>query len=615
MGLSASQARLLSITARLTHNETESQLITNSKLRLSDKSAEASEDYIEALNSTQYVYSYYDSTGSKSYYDLTVGTVTQFSEIKNQYGFVDAQGRLLVSATDAANFEDSDTLLDFLDCYGVDIYVEDDADKLTQLYGSDYEHYYDSSNAGTWYNLINSTISGYSAENLYDKNNYNTLSSNITSLLENESYSELLNNSSGIFGNLVSALGSMPEYVENVDYTSFADLKSSYVNDESICYQAVYDSINGTNNSNQSLDTAITHMEHNLSVLLWGNNGIAAYTELDNVTDNGDGTYTITSSDGSISVTSSVAETTSDNCNISDGTWPTNYSSSSQALVTALIEYSDSSDVEALIQDLIDLYCNVAAYLKGINRDDYSDANVTGTTSLSAEDLFSAWEQWYEDLENADTTDSSEYQAYAARQQYEEDIVEWYETVQTLLESFLEHLQEYCGDDLTQGDELHTVADTTDSKYQWYVNLWYRMGGTSATTKASNSQNYYKVLGDEYMYNADWLKFALEHGIVTMEQVQYQEEGESTAEEMNQYAWTSITYTSCSDLTEESDETAIAKAEAEYEQICSEIQIKDKKYDNDLKDLDTEHDALQTEYDSIKSVIEKNVERSFKAFS
>ena len=42
---------------------------------------------------------------------------------------------------------------------------------------------------------------------------------------------------------------------------------------------------------------------------------------------------------------------------------------------------------------------------------------------------------------------------------------------------------------------------------------------------------------------------------------------------------------------------------------------KDKKYEQDLKKLDTEHTALQTEYDSIKEVLSKNVERSFKAFS
>ena len=48
MGLSASQARLLSITARLTQNEARSQLITNAKLRLDDKTSEVSLDYLVA---------------------------------------------------------------------------------------------------------------------------------------------------------------------------------------------------------------------------------------------------------------------------------------------------------------------------------------------------------------------------------------------------------------------------------------------------------------------------------------------------------------------------------------------------------------------------------------
>ena len=52
MGLSASQARLLSITARLSDNELHSQQIANSRVRLADKTQEASQEYINALNTT-----------------------------------------------------------------------------------------------------------------------------------------------------------------------------------------------------------------------------------------------------------------------------------------------------------------------------------------------------------------------------------------------------------------------------------------------------------------------------------------------------------------------------------------------------------------------------------
>ena len=44
MGISASQARLLSITARLTSNEYESQQISNAKMRLATQSEQASNE-------------------------------------------------------------------------------------------------------------------------------------------------------------------------------------------------------------------------------------------------------------------------------------------------------------------------------------------------------------------------------------------------------------------------------------------------------------------------------------------------------------------------------------------------------------------------------------------
>lgn len=37
--------------------------------------------------------------------------------------------------------------------------------------------------------------------------------------------------------------------------------------------------------------------------------------------------------------------------------------------------------------------------------------------------------------------------------------------------------------------------------------------------------------------------------------------------------------------------------------------------DQTLKQLDTEHNALQTHYDSVMNVISKNTERTFKMYS
>ena len=45
------------------------------------------------------------------------------------------------------------------------------------------------------------------------------------------------------------------------------------------------------------------------------------------------------------------------------------------------------------------------------------------------------------------------------------------------------------------------------------------------------------------------------------------------------------------------------------------IDKKDKKFDLDLSKLETERTALTTEYESVKKVIEDNVDRTFGIFS
>lgn len=53
---------------------------------------------------------------------------------------------------------------------------------------------------------------------------------------------------------------------------------------------------------------------------------------------------------------------------------------------------------------------------------------------------------------------------------------------------------------------------------------------------------------------------------------------------------------------------------ATYNQKVEMLTAQDKIYDLKLKNIDTEHNACQTEIDSVKKVIDKNIERSFKIF-
>lgn len=62
------------------------------------------------------------------------------------------------------------------------------------------------------------------------------------------------------------------------------------------------------------------------------------------------------------------------------------------------------------------------------------------------------------------------------------------------------------------------------------------------------------------------------------------------------------------------DQTKLNLATALYTAQVTQIQSEDKIFDLSLKQVETEHSAIQTEYDSVKKIIDKNVERSFKIF-
>ena len=174
MGMSAGQARLLSITARLSDNELRSQSITNAKLRLATESTDASKAYMEALNSTQLMYRFYDDTGALSYQSLTANTLLSYHDLKNQYSIVNSAGQILVSGTDVKKYEEASNLTEYLYSYGIGkgtnpAYIE----ALKDIYGTTtndngdylYETLYDEEDKYEWDRFCNSLIEGDSDNN------------------------------------------------------------------------------------------------------------------------------------------------------------------------------------------------------------------------------------------------------------------------------------------------------------------------------------------------------------------------------------------------------------------------------------------------------------------
>ena len=74
-------------------------------------------------------------------------------------------------------------------------------------------------------------------------------------------------------------------------------------------------------------------------------------------------------------------------------------------------------------------------------------------------------------------------------------------------------------------------------------------------------------------------------------------------------------YATNSLIKEVTDEEGIAQAEARYNREKQKINYKENILDMKMKNLDTEISSLTTEYDTVKSVISKNIEKVFKRYN
>ena len=67
-------------------------------------------------------------------------------------------------------------------------------------------------------------------------------------------------------------------------------------------------------------------------------------------------------------------------------------------------------------------------------------------------------------------------------------------------------------------------------------------------------------------------------------------------------------------LREEQDTTDLKKAEAKYEADMKRIDMKDRRYDQEIAAMEAERNAIKQEMETLKTVSKDNVERTFKLF-
>ncbi|MGN0004428.1 MAG: hypothetical protein ACI37Z_00400 [Candidatus Gastranaerophilaceae bacterium] len=89
---------------------------------------------------------------------------------------------------------------------------------------------------------------------------------------------------------------------------------------------------------------------------------------------------------------------------------------------------------------------------------------------------------------------------------------------------------------------------------------------------------------------------------------------ENQFDEKGNRVWEEINYSNVALISDELDKSDDASITNEYDTKMDYYQQKDKELELQLQRLETSHNAIQTELDSVKKVIDKNVEKSFKTF-
>ena len=580
MGMSATQARLLTITGRLTDNEMRSQTITNSKLRLAQKSSDASQEYMDALSSEKLVFKYYNDNGESSTYNLTPALLYSYEPLKNQYSIQNASGQNLVSATDANNFKNSGTLSEFLDKYGL---AQDttDADK----YKTDMDDY-------------NKKLDDYNKK--LDK--YNEKMKTYT-----EKYNKWLaaQNQPDLYAQFTAIVGTSKDS-KSCYGNALTALEGGYMSGAG-CYIHILAHLvdyDGNNNCSQKEYVASNGKTTKFDALDVSGSAI-----------NGPGVENEGSLSPKFKPLSDEIKKEEKFCDGDDNS-DNGFDTKENLIQTAIDAGRVPTELEILKSDYV-----YDAKNNCVKKDEDGNAQLK-TIRQKAIDLLYI-------LKNNLISDPKEAH---------ETLINFTDGDMKNLTGPKPEMPEKPVQPVKPDEPTYDFAVIDKDKAQWYINLWYMMNGSESANKLQNNTNAngetvytakdnlknetnknYKVIDDQLLTSNDWLTFALKNGVVTLKQATYFNPATDSGKMMEMtsegYYWNSTAYSSTTDLVTVEDEVAIAKAEVKYKNTTTEIENQDKKYDQDLKKLDSEHNALQTEYESLKSVIDKNVERSFKAFS
>ncbi len=504
MGMAASQARLLSITARMSNNEFEQQSVAYSKQRLSDDSGRINDEYLEALNKTKYqVLTGYNGTEA-CYADITYNQLTGCNTVASgkQYLVKDNSGKVLVSNALANAFKAGNGDFNiFLKQLG---YTQSDID--TSKTGTAEEEIHEA-----WDKYLNSV-----GKSIYDVNGNTS---------ESDDYE-----GEHILGFGYKSLGTgqlngIPTYSSAYAVNQNPAQPSFYAYKDDEGYYTNRSAVVAKNYTDSTGETKTGVFYQTASQV-----GTKDYTQLLDVTYDATTKMFTYLNDKNEKVQSSTL-----------------YASQKPDGTAALSE----TQKDRLSYDRsTGLYTSDSGYTYSI-KEENKPLNYDGTTQTQRDlyDYATAITEAYFNKDNKASTDK----------------------------------------DLTYDAQ----------QVSYYRNIFYQMQSCGYTTLEEKGYTNETNLKD-----STWMINQLKSGNLVLSYY-------STAEK----GFVGTTLDDDESITEKEDKSAIAKAEQEYTTAMDKIESQDKQFDMQLNKLESEHTAMQTEYDQLAKVISKNVEKSFNIFN
>lgn len=551
MGLAASQARLLSLTARQHTVEGRAQYLQAQKLRLANESDRVYENYVNALDATSIQTKSYDSNGKVHWLEGSLNNLMRYDaddkSLGNIYYVQDINSGKLYMPTNLVNAYNSSNndVFQFLNNIGIkyekDVYNNEYMDALRTVNAYKNEGYdtfpYSQAQVETYKSLRSETLnptksSTYNnADELYKLVSFSESTTNkgVYYPSDKTQYSALLAQLNNLKGTTyyTGTNKTIIDYISNFDVSDvFADTSkasniSATTNEPDKTLYVYWDKAKENEKENEEDKQQIDDLMK-LKMLLNG----GSWKKTSNIFDSIFGTNLI----GEATTTGNIY--TDDMQNTLNAYTGTNNANMGEALVKMASDIKDSETNKALTT----ANNNFQTFFTSI-----------GTTQEEFETKLSNYNTYNNAVADLSTKDQTTYTKY-------ED-------------------------------------DNLGPYYEQIFNAINAAGGcTEITTENAKS--------------GSWLTNMVKNAQVVLATF------DNDKKELD-----NITASSNVGLREISNDREITKADSEYEADMEAINSKETKYNTQLNQLESERNAIKTEIESLKQIREDNISSTFKLFS